>query len=750
MNTDYAAVAWTQAWQVTALIAAVAVVTRWAASRRPQLAFLLWMIVFVKCVTPPLWSSSSGVFCWLQPRDGSHLATAATPNLEASPRLAAMVANDDRTRGSSVLHVGASSCWQLPSARWSFCIAMIWIAGIATVVAATAWRWRQLAKLLRQTGSEDQFEYETMSARLARRLGVRRPVRLALTHQPVGPAVLGLFRPTVLLPRAVISGKSADDVELMLAHELIHIRRGDGWFGLLRWSALALWWFHPLVWWAAARASREAERCCDEAVLAELRCSPSRYARCLIDILDRRRQLVSVPAFPGVRAMDVTRKRLERIMKIGERGYRRTPWWCWGAAIVAAAVVLPGAAIGIREVERNIAEKPAAAPASDAALSKAKVAAPASTPTTPPPGYTPSGVPIRAGVAPLTKPDYDDPLVKPDYYALYSVQDILSRIQKEQHLDLAESKVFLVQALKSCQTLANQAYAGTKTKPVVGKATIVAWAKGTGTENVLEIGSTRLGHQRIVETLDAMRKYGTTLMTIRVHFVAVSGEGIRQLGWTALPADVPAIAAKGYGSPLAFPLPLSDRSFESNVGAHPNRAQSIVETDAPLLYKLVDKKDERDLFDRWQSDKRTNILQSPKLTVLNGQSAFVSDCAQTPVVVGVKDGRPQIRMLHEGTTIQLRPTVNPKGELRLDFLASFAGIRQLETSQSSDGSNGKPVTVQVPKVETTRLEGGLELPWNSRLVLYGGQTPITSNRATLCLVICVEKAARQKPEVAAE
>ena len=66
-GNDWLWVAWTQTWQVTVLIATVGLLVWCAARSRPQLAFVLWLVVFLKCVTPPLWSSQSGAFCWLQP-----------------------------------------------------------------------------------------------------------------------------------------------------------------------------------------------------------------------------------------------------------------------------------------------------------------------------------------------------------------------------------------------------------------------------------------------------------------------------------------------------------------------------------------------------------------------------------------------------------------------------------------------------------------------------------------------------------
>ena len=57
---------WSQFWQVTAVVLIVAAVSATACRRRPHMAYLLWMLVVVKCLTPPLWSSPGGAFSWIE------------------------------------------------------------------------------------------------------------------------------------------------------------------------------------------------------------------------------------------------------------------------------------------------------------------------------------------------------------------------------------------------------------------------------------------------------------------------------------------------------------------------------------------------------------------------------------------------------------------------------------------------------------------------------------------------------------
>src|SRR5262245_6177898 len=75
----------TQAWQIAVLILLVMLFVRLFARSRPYLAPVLWLVVLLKCLTPPLWSSPAGVFCWLQPP--SHSQHEIATDGSAAPRL---------------------------------------------------------------------------------------------------------------------------------------------------------------------------------------------------------------------------------------------------------------------------------------------------------------------------------------------------------------------------------------------------------------------------------------------------------------------------------------------------------------------------------------------------------------------------------------------------------------------------------------------------------------------------------------
>lgn len=85
----------------------------------------------------------------------------------------------------------------------------------------------------------------------------------------VGPALVGAWRTRIVLPADFEQRYDASERMLILAHETAHARRHDGWWCLFAQLTVALFWFHPLAWWALAALRHDQELACDAAVLRE-------------------------------------------------------------------------------------------------------------------------------------------------------------------------------------------------------------------------------------------------------------------------------------------------------------------------------------------------------------------------------------------------------------------------------------------------------------------------------------------------
>jgi len=78
-------------------------------------------------------------------------------------------------------------------------------------------------------------------------------------HRLDAPAVLGWFRPVVLLPVRALTGLTEAQIEAVIAHELAHIRRLDCFVNLFQIATETLLFYHPAVWWVSQRIRAERE-----------------------------------------------------------------------------------------------------------------------------------------------------------------------------------------------------------------------------------------------------------------------------------------------------------------------------------------------------------------------------------------------------------------------------------------------------------------------------------------------------------
>ena len=86
-----------------------------------------------------------------------------------------------------------------------------------------------------------------------------------------------------LFPAGVLTGLAPNQVRLVIAHELAHIRRHDYLLNLVQTAVETVFFFHPGVWWLSKRIREERENCCDDVVVAEL-ADGRAYAAALVDI----------------------------------------------------------------------------------------------------------------------------------------------------------------------------------------------------------------------------------------------------------------------------------------------------------------------------------------------------------------------------------------------------------------------------------------------------------------------------------
>ena len=226
----------------------------------------------------------------------------------------------------------------------------IWIVGAPVTFALLAAGLVGSRRLQRHCEATAAGPIHDALHRLRAAMRVARRVTVAMCDGVAQPVLVGIVRPVILLPAAAASGWTPEELEMVLVHELAHVRRWDNLVNLTQRVVESLLFFHPAVWMASRQVRRDREECCDAAVVAHTR-RPDEYASLLVSIataLRHRRR----PALAAASAMadHPLAGRIRRILNLEDE-----PMWVSrktlaglilsALAIVAAALFIPPAVL---------------------------------------------------------------------------------------------------------------------------------------------------------------------------------------------------------------------------------------------------------------------------------------------------------------------------------------------------------------------------------------------------------------------
>lgn len=140
-----------------------------------------------------------------------------------------------------------------------------WLTGVCLLAGRFAVGLVGLRRILANADHEGVPEaIRNMLDELAARMGIWRKVRVALSTRVSSPLVVGWFRPVVLLPLSAATGLDHQQLTMVLAHELAHLRRFDHLVNLVQVAAETLLFYHPAVHRVSRSLRQEREACCDD------------------------------------------------------------------------------------------------------------------------------------------------------------------------------------------------------------------------------------------------------------------------------------------------------------------------------------------------------------------------------------------------------------------------------------------------------------------------------------------------------
>lgn len=168
----------------------------------------------------------------------------------------------------------ASSAPPLPSGLW-----LAGSIGLAAIAAVRTWRH---AGMLRRA-SAAPAAVESMVREVADSLGLRRAPEALMVAARVSPMIWCGRRARLILPAELWDELDEAGRRAVIVHELAHLKRRDHWVCWAELIAVAVYWWHPVVWIVRRRLREEADLCCDAWVTMSLPRSRRAYAEALLE-----------------------------------------------------------------------------------------------------------------------------------------------------------------------------------------------------------------------------------------------------------------------------------------------------------------------------------------------------------------------------------------------------------------------------------------------------------------------------------
>jgi YD repeat-containing protein len=295
------------------------------------------------CVGALLAVVLGGIVAWalLQPRPAIvHPTSAITPITVATPAGSATVSSPMAAVAVSSAPMDETEAW-----RWTPWLALVWLVGMAVMLTRAGSLVVEAEKLRRKSRPLENEAVLKLIEEARRKLGLMRRIQVVVTEQLTSPAVMGVIAPVLILPLAMVTALPPGQLQLILLHELAHIRRGDYLVNLCQLLTEALLFFNPAVWWISRQIRQEREACCDAMAIA-LAGERLQYAQALAQVAWT--AMAAAPAFGDRRNPSGLKDRIQRLLVPGYCPASRPTWRALLTALFVGGGLLILSAIGAR------------------------------------------------------------------------------------------------------------------------------------------------------------------------------------------------------------------------------------------------------------------------------------------------------------------------------------------------------------------------------------------------------------------
>ncbi len=604
--TAWAAAMWRACWQGSLVVLAVWFICLVIPSMPARCRCWLWRLAILKFMA-----------VLLLPTLVNLPLLPAPPIASPVPEVAVQIVRQQvPVRPIESVEIHPSRAVELPSLP--AILAFLWIIGVGWSLARLLVAWQGARQLRKQSRVIEATPLIEQLAHQTRLYDLRTSPQLLETEGDGSPMLIGILRPAIVIPDETLRGLSPPELAVVLGHELAHIRRGDLLWNLAAAVVRAVFFFNPLVWLSQRRLNLAQEVAADELAILQQNHDPVSYGQLLVSVISKLgpSRLIPTMSMGTAGSVHTLTRRLVAMANIGRasRGIIVT-----SGILLATTFLLGIVPWRLVAAEPKVSEGKKGQPkvSSTYVIEPPDVIQIEMPKVSPLPSYRSAVQPVSGQY--LVGPDGTINLRKYGVVVISGKTIADARIAIQNHL-----KQYLDSPDLSLDVVATNS-----------KVYYVITQEGSSGEKVRRLPVT--GNETVLDEISQIN--GLSFASSKKIWIARPASHLPG-GQQILPIDWDAIA-QGAQTATNYQLLPGDRLYIVTNGVTAKAA------DTKPIYCV------RCRF----VDAKGSVLFAPTLGLEDGKEGIVSDCSQTPFVVGFttenKVKQPHVVVLSEGTSIHV-------------------------------------------------------------------------------------------------
>tara|TARA_R110000737_G_scaffold112830_4_gene145983 strand:+ start:15855 stop:17816 length:1962 start_codon:yes stop_codon:yes gene_type:complete len=234
-----------------------------------------------------------------------------------------------------------TNAWYMEWLEYLPAVAIVWLTIVTALALKLVIELYNVNQLPLQGCTAVDAALQTRFDALIKKVGLSRKVVLLISSKTNVPMAIGWLKPVVLIPFSMLSGLSPQQLDMLLLHELAHIRRHDYLVNFLQTLVELLLFFHPAVRWVSKQMRNEREYCSDDIAVQHSGSSVA-YAHTLADTasLCHKHRHQTIPNMAMAASGGDLKQRVVRLLDQQQHCTKSTDSGKWLASITVLLTVI--------------------------------------------------------------------------------------------------------------------------------------------------------------------------------------------------------------------------------------------------------------------------------------------------------------------------------------------------------------------------------------------------------------------------